>query len=111
MTLELVGKSLSIIFDDADVDNAVKWTANAITANSGQACFTASRVFVQGGIYEKFIEEYKQAMKEKAKVIGEPDAESTQLGPLVDEAQLSYFCGPQLQDRKLWPFQTILILD
>jgi aldehyde dehydrogenase (NAD+) len=93
VTLELGGKPPSIIFDDCDVDNAVKWTANGITANSGQVCFTASRVYVQEGIYDTFIEKYKQAMKEKALAIGDPDDAATQLGPLVDEAQFNRVMG------------------
>lgn len=93
VTLELGGKSPSIIFDDCDIDNAVMWTANGITANSGQVCFAASRVYVQEGIYETFIEKYKQAMREKAKAIGDPDVASTQLGPLVDEAQFNRVMG------------------
>jgi aldehyde dehydrogenase (NAD+) len=93
VTLELGGKSPSIIFDDCDVDNAVKWTANGITANSGQVCFAASRVYVREGIYATFIEKYKQAMKDKAAVMGDPDVESTQLGPLVDEAQFKRVMG------------------
>jgi aldehyde dehydrogenase (NAD+) len=93
VTLELGEKSLSIIFDDADVDNAVKWTANGIITNSGQVCFAASRVYVQEGIYEQFIEKYKQAMKEKAKEIGDLNVESMQLGLLVDGAQFNRVMG------------------
>ncbi|KAF2841016.1 aldehyde dehydrogenase [Patellaria atrata CBS 101060] len=93
VTLELGGKSPAVVFDDADLENAVTWTANAITANTGQVCFAASRVYVQEGIYEKFIEKYKQAMKEKAKAVGDPEKEGTQIGPLVDEAQFKRVSG------------------
>ncbi|EON67355.1 hypothetical protein W97_06608 [Coniosporium apollinis CBS 100218] len=93
VTLELGGKSPAVVFDDCNLENAVTWTANAITANTGQVCFAASRVYVQEGIYDKFIEGYKKAMQDKAKVIGDPDDEGTVLGPLVDEAQFKRVSG------------------
>lgn len=93
VTLELGGKSPAVVFDDANLDNAVKWTADAITANTGQVCFAASRVYVQEGIYDSFIEKYKAAMKDKVKEIGDPDETSTNIGPLVDEAQFNRVQG------------------
>lgn len=93
VTLELGGKSPAVVFDDCNLDNAVTWTSNAITANTGQVCFAASRVYVQEGIYEKFIEKYKEAMKNKAKEIGDPDVEGTNIGPLVDEEQFNRVQG------------------
>jgi aldehyde dehydrogenase (NAD+) len=93
VTLELGGKSPAVVFDDCNLENAVTWTANAITANTGQVCFAASRVYVQEGIYDKFIEKYKEAMKNKANEIGDPDAEGTNMGPLVDEAQFKRVQG------------------
>ncbi|KAH7361740.1 Aldehyde/histidinol dehydrogenase [Plectosphaerella cucumerina] len=87
VTLELGGKSPAVVFDDADLDNAVKWTVNALTVNSGQICFAATRVYVQSGIYDKFIEAYKVALSEKLKVLGNPDQDGIQIGPVVDKAQ------------------------
>ncbi|KAF2790609.1 aldehyde dehydrogenase [Melanomma pulvis-pyrius CBS 109.77] len=93
VTLELGGKSPAVVFDDCNLENAITWTANAITANTGQVCFAASRVYVQEGIYEKFIEGYKEAMRNKAKEVGDPEAEGTNIGPLVDEAQFKRVQG------------------
>lgn len=93
ITLELGGKSPAVIFDDADFDNAVTWAVQAITANTGQVCFAASRVYVQEGIYDKFVEAYKQKMTEKANEAGDPDADSTTLGPLIDQAQFDRVSG------------------
>jgi aldehyde dehydrogenase (NAD+) len=93
VTLELGGKSPAVVFDDCDLDNAVTWTANAITANTGQVCFAASRVYVQEGVYDKFIEKYKAAMEAKRKEVGDPNEESTNMGPLVDEAQFKRVSG------------------
>lgn len=93
VTLELGGKSPAVVFDDCNLDNAVTWTANAITANTGQVCFAASRVYVQEGIYDKFIQKYKEAMLSKAKDVGDPNKPETTIGPLVDEAQFNRVSG------------------
>ena len=93
VTLELGGKSPAVVFDDADLENAIAWCANAITANTGQVCFAASRVYVQEGIYDKFVQGYKAAMENKAKGAGDPDAKDTLLGPLVDKAQYDRVMG------------------
>lgn len=58
-----------------------------MTVNSGQICFAATRVYVQSGIYDKFIEAYKVALSEKLKVLGNPDQDGIQIGPVVDKAQ------------------------
>ena len=93
VTLELGGKSPAVVFDDCNLDNAVTWTVNAITGHSGQVCFAASRVYVQEGIYDKFIEKYKTAFAERTKLIGDPDDAETMVGPLVDEAQFKRVTG------------------
>lgn len=93
VTLELGGKSPAVVFDDCNLANAVSWTANAITANSGQVCFAASRVYVQEGIYDKFMDKFVKAMKEKGTKMGDPENEDTQLGPLVDEIQYQRVSG------------------
>ncbi|KAH8655200.1 aldehyde dehydrogenase [Xylariales sp. PMI_506] len=93
VTLELGGKSPAVVFDDANLDNAVSWCVNAICGNTGQVCFAASRVYVQEGIFDRFVEAYKKAMEERAKVIGDPDNEDTVMGPLVDQAQFERVTG------------------
>ncbi|KAL4908680.1 hypothetical protein BDW74DRAFT_175362 [Aspergillus multicolor] len=93
VTLELGGKSPAVIFDDANLENAVTWCVNAITINTGQACFAASRVYVQEGIFVKFTEKYKAALEEKAKGINDPEEASTVMGPLVDKAQFQRVTG------------------
>ncbi|KAI1270911.1 aldehyde dehydrogenase [Xylaria sp. FL0933] len=93
VTLELGGKSPAVVFDDAQLENAVFWCVNAICANSGQVCYAASRVYVQEGIYEKFLESYKKAMEERSKTVGDPDAVETMMGPIVDKAQFDRVSG------------------
>ncbi|KAK2763931.1 hypothetical protein FQN54_009550 [Arachnomyces sp. PD_36] len=93
VTLELGGKSPAVIFDDANLDNAVKWAADSMTMNTGQACVAPSRVYVQEGVYDKFLEKYKLAMEEKKKIIGDPTAKGTLVGPLVDQIQFDRVQG------------------
>lgn len=93
VTLELGGKSPAVVFDDANLENAISWCVNAICGNTGQVCFAASRVYVQEGIYPKFVEGYKKAMEERAKTIGDPEADETVMGPLVDKMQFDRVTG------------------
>ncbi|KAL7755575.1 hypothetical protein ACKLNR_014673 [Fusarium oxysporum f. sp. zingiberi] len=93
VTLEPGGRSPAIIFDDTDIDNAVAWCVNCITANSGQACFAASRVYVQEGIYDKFAAKYKALMVERASTMGDPDVPGTLVGPVVDVLQFEKIKG------------------
>ncbi|KAJ8119874.1 hypothetical protein ONZ43_g3273 [Nemania bipapillata] len=93
ITLELGGKSPAVVFDDANLQNAVFWCINALCANSGQVCCAATRVYVQEGIYDKFVEGYKKGMQERAKTVGDPDAAETQMGPLVDKLQFDRVSG------------------
>ncbi|ORY69034.1 aldehyde dehydrogenase domain-containing protein [Pseudomassariella vexata] len=87
VTLELGGKSPAVVFDDANLKNAIDWTVNGLLTNSGQICFAASKVYVQSGIYDKFIEAYANAFKAKKSVIGDPETKGIELGPVVDKAQ------------------------
>lgn len=93
VTLELGGKSPAVVFDDCNLENAITWTANAITGNTGQVCFAASRVYVQEGIYDKFIAGYKKAMEDKRNDVGDPEKAATSIGPLVDEAKFKRVTG------------------
>ncbi|OQV08751.1 hypothetical protein CLAIMM_12974 [Cladophialophora immunda] len=93
VTLELGGKSPVVIFSDCDMKNALDWAVRSITANTGQVCFAGSRVYVQEGIYESFLQQYKEAIEGRAKVMGDPDDPHTELGPLIDQAQFQRVSG------------------
>ncbi|EXK85100.1 hypothetical protein FOQG_10763 [Fusarium oxysporum f. sp. raphani 54005] len=93
VTLELGGKSPAVVFDDANLENAVKWAVNALVTNSGQICFAATRVFVQSRIYDKFVAAYVERLKEKKEVLGDPEAPGTEIGPVVDKAQYDRIMG------------------
>jgi acyl-CoA reductase-like NAD-dependent aldehyde dehydrogenase len=87
VTLELGGKSPVVVFEDCNLDNAVTWTINAILARSGQVCIAATRVYVQKGIAQKFIDRYVEKMRAAAEDLGDPQDMAVKLGPLVDETQ------------------------
>lgn len=84
-TMELGGKSPLIIFDDADVENAVGGAMLANFYSTGQVCSNGTRVFVQDGIYDRFLDRLTQRT---AKIrIGDPLDPATQMGPLINKAQ------------------------
>lgn len=86
ITLETGGKSPLLVFSDADLEQAVKWSHAGIMSNQGQICTATSRIFVQKGIYDVFLEKYKEAIKSTSKVGNQWD-ESTFQGPQVTRAQ------------------------
>ena len=81
VTLELGGKSPIIIFDDADIDNALNAALTANFYSSGQVCSNGTRVFVQHTMHDKFVE--KLGERTKSIRIGDPFDPDTQFGPLV----------------------------
>lgn len=84
-TLELGGKSANIIFDDCDFDVAIDGVQLGILFNQGQVCCAGSRIFVQEGIYDKFV----PALVEKFKRIkvGDPLDPNTQMGCQINKKQ------------------------
>lgn len=87
VSLELGGKSPALIFDDAELDNAVEHTSISFLRNSGQICFASSRVLVQESIAPKYIEAIKTAFENADKKMGDPSLEDTAFGPLADKKQ------------------------
>ncbi|EME41389.1 hypothetical protein DOTSEDRAFT_73717 [Dothistroma septosporum NZE10] len=86
ITLETGGKSPLLVFADADLEQAVKWSHMGIMSNQGQICTATSRILVQDEIYDKFIEQYVATVKEVS-VVGDQWAESTYQGPQVTKQQ------------------------
>ena len=81
------GKSPALIFDDAELDNAINHTSNSFLRNSGQICFASSRVLVQEGIAPKYIEGVKKSFEAAAQKMGDPSLDDTAFGPLADKKQ------------------------
>jgi len=91
VTLELGGKSPNIVFDDADIDNAISWVNFGIFFNHGQCCCAGSRVYVQEGIYDKFVQRFKE--RAQANAVGDPFDAKTFQGPQVSQLQFDRIMG------------------
>mgnify|MGYP005629614783 FL=1 len=86
VTMELGGKSPLIIFDDADLENAVSGAILANFYSTGQICSNGTRVFVQRKIQDAFLERLVERLGQA--VIGDPQDETTNFGPMVSQRQL-----------------------
>ncbi|KAI1342562.1 Aldehyde/histidinol dehydrogenase [Xylariaceae sp. FL0016] len=84
MSLELGGNAPLIVFDDANIDLAVQGAVGSKFKGSGQTCVCANRIFVQQGIYEKFICRFKDAVKDFH--VGNGFDPKTTHGPLIHDA-------------------------
>lgn len=86
VALELGGKSANMIFDTADVERALDGALAGIFANNGQQCLAGSRILVQRGIADAFIERFiARARKIR---LGDPMLETTEIGPLAFRGHL-----------------------
>ncbi|GAA3601456.1 aldehyde dehydrogenase [Marihabitans asiaticum] len=81
VSLELGGKGANIVFEDADLDNAVYWAVEAIFRNAGQICLAGSRLFVQASIYDEFLARFTEAAEQLS--IGDPFDPSTRFSALA----------------------------
>jgi aminomuconate-semialdehyde/2-hydroxymuconate-6-semialdehyde dehydrogenase len=86
LSLELGGKNPNLIFDDCDFEEALSTTLRSSFANQGQICLCGSRIFVQKGIYDRFL----TAFIEKVRLmrVGDPLDEGTRTGAVVSEAHM-----------------------
>jgi aldehyde dehydrogenase (NAD+) len=84
-TLELGGKSPNIVFDDANLDDAVKGAISGIFAATGQTCIAGSRLLVQNSIYDEFVPKLV-AFASTAKM-GDPMQADTEVGPVTTPPQ------------------------
>ncbi|RJE22485.1 Aldehyde dehydrogenase [Aspergillus sclerotialis] len=87
ITLETGGKSPLVIFDDAQIPNAIKWAHYGVMGNMGQICTATSRIFVHENIYDTFVKGL-QEYTAKIQVIGSPFEAKTYQGPQVSKAQM-----------------------
>ncbi|OJJ08768.1 hypothetical protein ASPVEDRAFT_57771 [Aspergillus versicolor CBS 583.65] len=85
ITLECGGKSPSIVFADAELDQAVKWTHMGIMGNQGEICTTTSRIYVHEDIYDEFLRRF--VAEAKSQKIGDPFAQDTTEGAIISKAQ------------------------
>jgi succinate-semialdehyde dehydrogenase/glutarate-semialdehyde dehydrogenase len=80
-SMELGGNAPLIVFDDADIDQALEGTIIAKMRNAGQACTAANRIYVQSGIYDKFTAKLESRMA--AMVVGPGTSPETECGPMI----------------------------
>jgi aldehyde dehydrogenase (NAD+) len=91
VTLELGGKSPNIVFADADMDEAIEGSHQALFFNQGQCCCAGSRLFVEEKAYDEFVE--KSVARAKKRTVGNPFDTNTEQGPQVDQDQFNKVMG------------------
>lgn len=91
VTMELGGKSPLVVFEDADLENAVSGAINGNFYSTGQVCSNGTRVFVQKNLQERFLERMVQRLR--GVVMGDPLDEATTFGPMVSERQMQIVLG------------------
>jgi len=85
VTLELGGKSPNIVFNDADIEQTISWVNFGIFFNHGQCCCAGSRIYVQDGVYDKFVDAFKKRAQQTK--VGDPFDPNTFQGPQVSQLQ------------------------
>ncbi len=91
VTLELGGKSPLLIFEDADIPNAVQAAMMANFYTQGEICSNGTRVFVHSSIEQEFLKELKRCTEKL--IIGDPMDPATQIGALIDRNHFKKVCG------------------
>lgn len=91
VTLELGGKSPNIVFDDADIEDAVNGAVSGIFAATGQTCIAGSRLLLQENIHDEFME--KLITLAKTARMGNPMNTETQVGPITTKPQYEKVLG------------------
>lgn len=91
VTLELGGKSPSIVFEDADIDAAVAGSLFGIFYNTGQSCEARSRLYVHEDVYDEFMEKF--VAKTKQLKLGNPFEKETHVGAVISQDQMDVIDG------------------
>lgn len=86
VSLELGGKAPNVVFADADIEQAVNGAMMSIFFNQGQVCCAGSRLFLEEGVKDEFLDRFKEKAQRVA--VGDPMDKSTQMGPQVSQEQL-----------------------
>ena len=85
VTLELGGKSANVVFADADLERAAATAPYGVFDNAGQDCCARSRILVQAGVYDRFMELLEPAVKGVR--VEDPSLETAEMGPLISRGQ------------------------
>lgn len=89
--LEMGGKNPLVVLDDADLDVAVECALNGAFFSAGQRCTASSRLIVADGIHDRFVQGLTDRMRKL--VVGDPRTAGTQIGPVINDAQLQKILG------------------
>ena len=84
ISLELGGKNPLVVCDDADLENAAKWTILSAFSNAGQRCAAASRILVFDSVYDRF----RDLLVEKTRRLRVGPSDDDDFGPVINERQL-----------------------
>jgi len=124
LSLELGGLNPVLVFDDADLEKAVEGAMVAKFRNTGQSCIAANRIYVQRGIYDRFVQRLTE--KTKALKVGDGLEPDVQVGPLIDEKAVQkavehiadavqrgarVLCGGKRLDRPGWFLEATVLAD
>lgn len=85
VSLELGGKSASLVFADADLDTCVESSIFAVYDNAGQDCCARSRILVEKPVHDRFVDRFVERARSLA--VGDTGDASTEMGPLITPAQ------------------------
>ncbi|MEZ4703147.1 MAG: aldehyde dehydrogenase family protein [Rhodothermales bacterium] len=91
VSLEMGGKSASIVFADADLDACIPSSVYAVYDNTGQDCCARSRILVERPVFDRFVERFVE--RTRALNVGPTDDPATELGPLISAAQRERVVG------------------
>ena len=90
-SMELGGNAPFIVFDDADLDNAIKGTLASKYRNAGQTCVCANRILIQDSVMEEYSKKLAEAVAEFK--LGDGTEDGVTMGPLIDEAAAENVCS------------------
>jgi aminomuconate-semialdehyde/2-hydroxymuconate-6-semialdehyde dehydrogenase len=91
LSFELGGKNAALVFDDCDLDAAVAGCTRSTFMNTGQVCLCTERIFVARSIYPAFVD--RLATLARARVLGDPFAATTTMGPLISRTHADKVLG------------------
>jgi len=87
LSLELGGKNPNLIFDDCDLEDAVKTSVRSSFSNQGEICLCGPRIFIHNSIYSEFKKKFVERVQNLT--VGDPLSDETNLGALVSEAHMN----------------------
>ena len=94
--LELGGKDPLYVMDDVeDIDAVAAAALEGVVYNNGQSCCAVERIYVQEGVYDRFVRAYAEQVKKM--IVGDPVDPATEIGPLSREGQMEFLLG-QIED-------------